>query len=187
MLFYKDVFHDTDKDDMTSLPSPLEWWKKGEHSKTQFKINTEGSWQSTEILGHLAFFSSSEYLCALISPLACGGYDTPIVWSSQMTLDEKLYQMPRMHPKLPTGFPQHLLLSILMEEFLGNSNKSSHCPVSPSWGNERTLRRDALQDHEFISMYFAVLYNHTETSNRLGFPYALSLQHSVLHVHMIIS
>lgn len=48
MLFYKDVFYDTDKGDMmTSLPSPLyfpgmkkERWN---NSKTQIKVNTEGS------------------------------------------------------------------------------------------------------------------------------------------------
>lgn len=65
MLFYKDVFYDTDKGDMmTSLPSPLyfpgmkkERWN---NSKPQIKVSTEGSWQSTEVLGHLAFFSSPE-------------------------------------------------------------------------------------------------------------------------------
>lgn len=81
-----------------------------------------------------------------------------------MPLDGEFYQMTRMYPKLPTGFPHHLPLSILREEFLRSSNKSSYCPVSPSWGDSP---KDAF--HAFVSMRVAVLYNHTEASNPLDF------------------
>lgn len=68
MLFYKYVFCHTDKDVMTPLPSPLSFpgikKERWNNNKTQFKVNTNGSWQSTEVLGHPAFFSSPEYLCA---------------------------------------------------------------------------------------------------------------------------
>lgn len=48
MLFYKDVFYDTDKCDMmTSLSSPLYFLgmkkERWNNSKTQIKVNTEGS------------------------------------------------------------------------------------------------------------------------------------------------
>lgn len=98
-LLCKYVFCDTDKGGLTSLPCPLyfpgmekERWN---NSKIQFKVNTEGSWKNTEVWRHLTFFSSSEYLCASISPLACGGYDISIVGSSEMPLDGKLYQNNR--------------------------------------------------------------------------------------------
>lgn len=169
-LLYKYVFYDTDKGGLTSLPCPLyfpglekERWN---NSKIQFKVNTEGSWKNTEVWRHLTFFSSPEHLCALC-------YDISIVGSSEMPLDGKLYQITEMHPKLPTGFPHHLPLNILKEEFFGNSNRSWYCPVSPSWGKEGTLLshflRDALQDHKLHSMCVSVLPNHTETSDSLEF------------------
>lgn len=108
MLFYKDVFCDTARDGMTSLSSPLffpgmkkERWN---NSKTEFKVNTESSWQNTEVLGHLAFYSSPEYFCALISPLACGGHDTSIVRSSKIPLDGKLYHWQRRTQSCPQAF-----------------------------------------------------------------------------------
>lgn len=92
----------------------LEWRKKDGITARQFRVNTKGGWQNTEVLGHLALFSSPEYLCALISPLACGGYDISIVRGSEMPLDGK-HQKTGMHPKLPTAFPHHLPLDILKE------------------------------------------------------------------------